>query len=300
MTDKLDQQQLTLARSATEGDKAARVSINELIHPVIDYQTNKFCRRFCHQNRFIYRCSLTRPIGNAAAGAMLCEWGNASYGWMLNDLTNASRLNKYEAKNGASLFDYLYRIGNSLPFYERWKDWRFGRRVHVPTYIQDISPHAAGIFYGLRSHQELTFIAQQLALSMVDVEKLSRLIINTLIERNRLYLLDPPVSQSLTDASDEESCSAANQIDLPGWDEAIEDLQQKEKLNKFWSQLDAMEQFVLEALVIDEQDAQSVLSALKQMDITIKKGVSANQTTVQQLYYFKRKTLSKLAGQLNE
>ena len=300
MISKQDQQQLTLARAAAEGDKVARTSVNELIHPVIDYQTNKFCQRFCHENRTIYRCSLTRPVGSVSNEALLCEWGNASYGWMLHDLTSANRLKKYEGLNGASLFDYLYRIGNSLPFYERWKDWRFGRRVHVPTYIQDISPHASGVFYGLRSHQELPFIAQQLALSLDQVERLCRLIINTLTKRNRLYLLDPPVSQSLTDASDEDSCSTASQIDLPSWDEPIEDQQQKEKLKKYWSKLDAVEQFVLEALVIDEQDAQSVLTALKQMDIALKKDVSANQTTVQQLYYFKRKTLSKLAGQLND
>ena len=291
--------QLTQIKAAVEGNQAARILINQLIHPVIEFQTDKFCKRFCKENKYLYRCSLTKPFGSSKMDALLCEWGNASYGWMLHDLTSVSRLKKYEGRNGASLFDYLYRIGNSLPFYERWKDWRFGRRVHVPTYIQDISPKAAGVFYALRSHQELSFIAQQLALSLETVEALSRLIINMLTKRNRLFLLDPPVSQSLTTGSDEESSGAANQIDLPSVDESFEDLQEKQILNVAWSQLDAVEQFVLEALVINEQDAQSVLSALAKMDVAIKPGVDASQTTVQQLYYFKRKSLTKLARKLN-
>ncbi len=299
MTENERQGDIQLARSAAGGNQTARVSVNQLIHPLIDYQTNKFCQRFCHENRYIYRCSLSRPVGSVDSAAMLCEWGNASYGWMLDDLASNKRLLKYEGRHGAGLFDYCYRIANSLPFYERWKDWRFGRRVHVPTYIQDISPHASGIFYGLRSHQQLPLIAQQLALPLQQVETLSCLIINALTQHKRLYLLDPPLTQSLTATTDYEISGAAEQLDVPDWDEPMEDQQQKQKLRECWDTLEAAEQFVLEALVIDGLEAQSVLKALLQMSISIKKGVSAEQTTVQQLYYFKRKTLSKMEKRLN-
>jgi len=292
------QQQLELAQAAAGGDKVARDSVNSSVHPVIDYQTSKFCQRFCNENKYVYRCSLTKPVGSVAPDALFCEWGNASYGWMLNDLTSENRLQKYVGRNGAGLFDYLYRIANSLPFYERWKDWRFGRRIHVPTYIQDLSPHASSIFYALRSHHEREFIAQQLALSLPETEKIIRLIINTLTQRNRLYLLDPPSNQSLTLITDEEHSGAADQIDLPCLDEPFEQQQEQETLKKAWNKLGTVEQFVLEALIIDEQDARSVLQALQQMDISIKKDVTADQTTVQQLYYFKRKTLSKLTQKL--
>ncbi len=299
MIDTQKQGDTQLARLAADGDRTARHTVNEKLHPLIEYHTNKWCQRFCHENRFIYRCSLTHSVGSHKSDAMLCEWGNASYGWMLNDLGSTQRLLKYDGRNGAGLFDYCYRIANSLPFYERWKDWRFGRRVHVPTYIQDISPQAAGVFYGLRAHHELALIAQHLALSLQQVETITHQIINSLTQRNRLYLLDPPVIQSLTTQADEEN-DEPEQQEIPCWDEAIETQQQKETLQQAWSELNALEQYVLEALVIDEMDAQSLLQVLLKMDLTIKKGVSAKQTTVQQLYYFKRKTLNKLEKILND
>ena len=57
-----------------------------------------------------------------------------------------------------------------------------------------------------------------------------------------------------------------------------------------------MEQFVLEALLIDEQEAMDVLTALKTLGISIKDGVPPEEVDRQQLYYFRRKALAKLAG----
>ena len=287
-------QDLALAQAAARGDKAARVRVNQLAHPLIDFHTRTFCARFCHDNQRLYRCSLSQPISRAPADAALCEWGNASYGWMLDDLTRAQRLQKYRAEQGASLFDYLYRIANSLPFYERWKDWRFGRRVHVPTFIQDISPQAARVFYALRAGQPAPAIAQQLRLDIEQVEDISRKIINTLTRRHKLYLLDAPQTQSLSMGEQDESGGAAGQIDIAVQDEAPESRDQRERLNAAWRQLDAVEQFVLEALVIDGLDAKSVLRSLAALDIRIKNNVPAEETSIQQLYYFKRKALAKL------
>lgn len=295
MTDAANQKDdLALAEAAALGESAARTCVNELAHPLIDYHTRQFCRRFCHDNFRLYRCSLSQPRSSAPQGAPLCEWGNASYGWMLDDLTRPARLQKYHARNRASLFDYLYRIANSLPFYERWKDWRFGRRVHVPTFISDISEHAARIFYGLRDAQNLPFIAQQLSLSLETVEQISVKIINMLTRKHKLYLLDAPQTQSLTSAGDEDQSSTAGQIDVAFNDESFENQHQCEQLNKAWQHLDTVEQFVLEALVIDNMDAKSVLKSLATMEICIKQGVDARQTSIQQLYYFKRKALAKL------
>jgi len=291
---------LQLAQSAAQGEKTARKQVNQLVHPVIDYQTAIFCKRFCDHNRYIYRCTLSSPIGSNRKENQLCEWGNASYGWMLDDLTKTQRLQKYQARNGASLFDYLYWIANSLPFYERWKDWRFGRKINVPTYVQSIGPLAKRVFYALRSGLDLPIIAQQLSASLEQIENISSTIIASLTQHNRLYLLDPPKHESLTASTDKDVIGAAEQIDLPYQDDTIDRLDENTHLNQAWIKLDTVEQFVLEALVINEQEAQSVLNALKKMDISLKKGVTANQTTVQQLYYFKRKTLNKLAEVLNE
>ena len=291
----MSKDQLELARRAARGDQEAREQVNNLAHPLIDYHTNRFCQRFCDQNRFLYRCSLSRPVGNASADALLCEWGNASYGWMLDDLTRPERLNKYEARNKAGLFDYLYQIANSLPFYERWKDWRFGRKINVPTYIQSIAPLAKKVFFALRAGHELEMIAAQVNATLSQVESLSHRIVASLSRHNRLYLLDPPREQSLTSCANEDHGGASQQQDIAFIDDTALQQDEANHLNGAWQQLDTVEQFVLEALIVNEMSAQSVLQALRTMDVSIKTGLAAEDTSIQQLYYFKRKTLNKVA-----
>ena len=57
---------------------------------------------------------------------------------------------------------------------------------------------------------------------------------------------------------------------------------------------------MLEAMLIEEQDALDILAALNKMNISIKQGVAAEDTTRQQLYYFRRKCLAKLASLMEE
>ena len=295
-TKKPDQADLILAQRAAQGNHDAQQKVYSLARSVIDFQTNRFCRRFCAENKYLYRCSLSQPIGSAKPDSVLCEWGNASYGWMLDDLCKPERLQKYEARNGAGLFDYLYSIANSLPFYERWKDWRFGRKQRVPAYIQSIGAQAGKVFYALRSQRDLQAIAQQLAMPLAVVEVVAQQIVSTLTKRHKLYLLDPPVMTSLTSSGRDELDDSAHQTDIATFDEAPEQHQQRELLQKAWAKLDEVEQFVLEALVVDEQDAGELLEALAALNISIKQGIPANETNRQQLYYFKRKSLSRLAG----
>lgn len=283
-----------LARKAAQGDAAARKTVNELIDHIIAYQTDRFCKRFCRENQYYYICTLPKPWGSPKKEAQMCEWGNASYAWMLEDLTNPNRLRQFEGKNGARLNDYIYRIANSLPFYERWKDWRFGRKVHVPTYIQDLSPEASKVFFALRSGDSIANIAQNVGRGEQYTEDLCQRIVITLTKRNRLHLLDPPTAVSLTDLKqkDDEDCSEG---DLPFFDLDPEQKETNSRLWQAWKELSAVEQFVLEAMLIDEQDASDVLSALIKLDISIADGVPADKTNRQQLYYFRRKSLAKLA-----
>ena len=297
---KTDQDDITLARRAAQANHDAQQEVYTLAQPVIDFQTNRFCRRFCAENQYLYRCSLSQPIGSARPESALCEWGNASYGWMLDDLCKPERLQKFQARNGAGLFVYLYSIANSLPFYERWKDWRFGRKQRVPAYIQSIGEKASKVFYALRGQRDLQVIAQQLAMSLAEVEVVAQQIVSTLTKRHKLYLLDPPITTSLTNMSQDDLDESAHQTDVATFDEPPEQHQQRELLQKAWSNLDPVEQFVLEALVIEEQDAGEVLEALVALDISIKPGVPARQTNRQQLYYFRRKSLSKLAGLIEQ
>ena len=289
-------QQLELARAGAAGDKSARQQINTLTQPLIDYHTCRFCKRFCSENQYLYRCTLTPPMGSLRQDATWCEWGNASYGWMLDDLSSEKRLLKYQGTNGASLFDYLYQIANSLPFYERWKDWRFGRRVHVPTYIKSLSPHAAAVFLGLRSGGQIQSIAQKLSLSVDELEPLVHSMICLLTKKNRLHLLNPPSTVSMTEyADDNEIETPLKQLDIASYDKPIEETEDQQRLSQAWSKLEPVEQFVLEALLIEEQDAEDVLAALITMNLSIKNGIPPEQANRQQLYYFRRKSLEKLA-----
>lgn len=291
--------QLLLAKAAASGEKHARQEVNKLSQSLIDYHTNRYCKRFCSENQHLYRCTLKPPLGSVKKNVAWCEWGNASYTWMLNDLTHENRLLKYQGINGASLFDYFYQIANSLPFYERWKDWRFGRRVHVPTYIKALSPDAGKVFLSLRSGDNIAMIAQKLCLAAEEVESLVHSIVCLLTEKRRLYLLNPPSTISMTETTDDtHNQTQEKQLELASHDESFEALEDKQRLYKAWSKLDAVEQFVLEALLIEEQDAEDVLAALIKMNLSIKSGVSPQQTNRQQLYYFRRKSLEKLTSHM--
>jgi len=294
---------VALAKSAAAGNVNARQQVNALAHPMISYQTDRFCKRFCAENKYIYRCSLQKPCGNAPSDALLCEWGNASYAWMLNELTHEQRLLQYQAKNGARLQDYLYRIANSLPFYERWKDWRFGRRIRVPDYIKDIDPDAARVFLAMRGGDNIELVAQKSGLSVQRAETIAQKIIIILTKRQRLHLLNPDKEQSLsrqgTQGIDNEYDHPA-QTDIASFDPDPAQQQRAAQLHQAWQQLSAVEQFVMEAMVIDEQDANDVLEALKRLNIQINDKVPASATDRQQLYYFRRKTLAKLADLLGE
>jgi len=285
---------LALARRAADGHPASRSEVTRLVDPLVRARTEQFCKRFCRENRFRYLCTLASPWGSAPADAPLCEWGNASYAWMLDDLSRPQRLRRFAARDGAGLRDYLYLIANSLPFYERWKNWRFGRRVHVPTYIAEMAPVAGRVFLALRSGDSVPLIAQQLGWAEARIDELSQRIVVELTRRGRLYLLDPPRTESLHDSATDDD-TAGRERDIPVHDPAPEDVEDRAALGVAWQKLSAVEQFVLESLLIEERDANDVLQAMVQLDIRIVEDVAPEAVNRQQLYYFRRKCLAKLA-----
>lgn len=272
-----------------EGDTRARAQLSQLVDPEVQAQTDRFCRRFCQQNKFNSQCTLKPPEGSNNKELPLCEWANASYGWMLADLTNNKRLDTFSQKEGAPFIHYVRVIVNSMPFYERWKDWRFGRRVHVPEFIEALNVDAKKIFLALRTGDSASLIASKLALPPEQVTATAEQILLTLLEHNKLHLLDPPTTRAFSELNDE-----AEEFDAVSEQPSQEQWLQSEQLNKAFSQLDGVEQFVLEAMVIDQEDAESVLQALAQLDLPLSPNIPAASTNKQQLYYFKRKTLAKL------
>lgn len=287
---------IELARIAAAGDQAAREAVSRLAHPLIHQQTKTLCKRYCHDNHFHAQCTLFPGWGLQERDAPLCDWGNHSYAWMLEDLTHPERLLTFTGENGARLSTYFYAIVHSLPFNERWKDWRFGRRIRIPEYIQDIAPLAGKIFLWLIDQRSLEWMAQEAREAIDQVEMIAERIIGELAFRGRLYLLNSPAIDSLTglgsshDEGDEEIA-----MDVPdcSWDPGKEQLNRM--IAKGWSLLNFVEQFVLEAMVIEDRDAKDVLSALVEMGITIREGVLPEMINIQQVFHFKRVTLKKMA-----
>jgi hypothetical protein len=288
---------IELAQRAARGEPVARTRVTQLADPIIRHQTAHFCRRFCYENRFRYRCTLQRPLSGAPSDAPLCEWGNGSYAWMLDDLSKPDRLLRFESQNGAPLEGYFFAIANSLPFYERWKEWRFGKRVHIPTYLHALCEAAAKIFLGLRRGENLESLAQHLNQPVEAVRVCARAIVLELTKRGRLHLSQPDCTVSLSDVGthpdDDEDASL--DWDIPATDESLEQRQEQQRVRDAWRQLDPTEQWVLEAMLVEEQDANDVLQALCKLQLRIDARVSPENTSRQQLYYFRRKTLAKLA-----
>ena len=289
---------IELAQRAARGEPVARTRVTQLADPIIRHQTSHFCRRFCYENRYRYRCTLQRPLGGAPSDAPLCEWGNGSYAWMLDDLTKPERLLRFESQNGAPLEGYFFAIANSLPFYERWKEWRFGKRVHTPTYLHALCDMAAKIFLGLRRGENIELLAQHLNQPVDEVRVCARAIVLELTKRNRLHLLQPDRTVSLSDVGshqDEDEEAGALDWDIPSAEVSLEKNQEQERLHAAWQQLDSVEQWVLEAMLVEEQDASDVLQALCKLQLRIDARVPPENTSRQQLYYFRRKALAKLA-----
>ena len=276
---------LGLAQAAAGGDPQARQQVNELVHPMIVFQLAKFCKRYCGSHRSLYRCSLpAQRWGSADREALLCEWGNGGYGWMLMDLTNDQRLLAFEGRDGASLKSYLFCIINSLPFYQRWQEWRLGRRMHIPDYVAALHAQAPAVFRAMRKHESMAQIASDLALAEAEVRDIARRIFMELNTRKSLWLLDSQQEHSLEEIEEQGHEPAYEATDFVG-------LQLGERLRSARAGLEPLEQFVLQSMVVEQRDALSVLSALQADGEAQVLGPWDRQ----RLYYFKRKCLARLA-----
>ncbi len=284
-----------LVNKAISGDATAMETVSGLVYPLIQAQTKIFCKRFCHEHYYHAQCTLFPEWANKASDPPLCEWGNHSYAWMLEDLCSPPNLSRFTGEGGARLTTYFFAVINSLPFYERWKNWRFGRRVRVPSFIEAIDPVAKKCFFWLREGDSPETIAQKAAIAKGRIEEILERIVAELTTRGKLYLLNKEVAVSLTSNDPDEEEDEETQEDVPdcSWNPGNEQL--RNMVNRGWDQLTPVEQFVLETMVIEDRAANDVLDALKQTCITIKDGIPPEKIDRQQLYYFKRVTLVKLA-----
>ena len=281
---------LILLQRAMNNDHQARQKLYQQIEPILFYQSQRLCKRFCKDNRFHYSCSLPFKPYPGKKDRLLCEWGNGSYGWMLGELTSEKRLSAFRHENNASFYHYCYQVANSISFYERWKNWRFSRRVYVPEYIRDIDENAQAVFFALQKAEPMALIAQQLQLSEQQLASISRKIVIELTKRKKLYLLDTPSMISISSSSEE-----GDELDIAVNDESMELQEQKLLLAKAWQQLTALEQFVVQHLMLEKQDASELLDVITAQAGEFPEHELEKIHDRQSLYYFRRKTVEKLS-----
>ena len=288
---------LTLTSKVFAGNSCARQQVTELVLPIVTAKTSRFCKEFCSDNHLKYQCTLDKKWGVQHQCVALCARGNDSIVWMLDDLTNARRLEKYQGRDGTPLINYLSSIAGSFQFRERWKDWRFGRRVRIPDYIKIIDIDAGRIYRWRFDHDSASNIAQRLGRPTADIATIIKRIDCELLKRDNLSKLQSIRVSSLTSVNQDDV--EQSQMDICSQQPLPEDLLTHKNLRTAFNKLSWKEQFVLEMTVIDKINARSVLQALVEQQVSLIKNISSDKTTISQIYYFRDKALNnlrKLAG----
>jgi hypothetical protein len=263
-----------------------------ILNGLINNKLNSLCKKYCFNNRYQYQCTIDLLWGVNESDNPLCEWGNASYAWMLSELTHTNRLEKIQGETSASLSRYFGKIIHSIAFIERFKNWRFQRRIRVPEYIKAIDIDAHRVFWGLCDHEEPHNMAQRLNRSEADILVIVKRINEELVQRKRCHLLDLTQISSLTSVNNPEG--QAVEFEIPVEDKSIEQLDMEVRVRAAYDQLSWLEQYVIDSMIIDGLSAKAVLESLVQQNISVDEKVEPADMNIQNIYYFFRKTLSKL------
>lgn len=267
------------------------VDENEIANNVVKQYINSLCKKLCFGNRYQYKCTLDNQWDHSEKGALFCEWGNGSYEWMLSELNHLK--NQHVSKNNKILHleRYFRKVVTSISFWERYKNWRFQRRIRVPDYIKALDSDASKIFWGLYEQDSHENMAQKHDRSLNEINTLVAQIYTELHKRKRSYILEKNMSVSLSDEDDkldEDIISSENK------NTSYENIVLHESVMDAYKTLNWQEQYILDVMVIDELPATAVLQTLKDQSISIDNKTDPQDLNIQQIYYFLRKTVDKL------
>lgn len=258
------------------------------------------CKRFCGNNRQRYHCTVDPHWTRAGAGAHLCDWGNATYVWTLDQLIGEARVERWRDQDPSSIGRYFGKVLYSVWFMERFKDWRFQRRIRVPPYIKAIDVDAHKIFWGLCDHDTVPNMAQRLNRAETDVARIVRQIQCELSARNKLMTLQSRQTVPLDHHSEDEDYGTDAVLVSPELSHEQQVL--NDQVQQAYQQLTWQEQFVVDAMVVDGLGAKEVLASLLEQGVALDGSSSPATQSIQTVYYFLRKTLTKLRNlaQLND
>ena len=267
-------------------------ALKDKLYTLIKPAAERFCKKFCYDNRGLYKCTLDSAWSRSQSDAVFCEWGNATILWMFEDLYNKNRISKLRGNYDSDTINrYFGKIIYSIAFRERFKNWRFQRRIQIPAYKKAIDPYASKVFWWLCDQDEVANIAQRLLRSEADVVEIANKIKSELIRRKRDHLLKPSLTISLVTVASSEDIY---EVDISTEDVSSELARLKSLVLNGFASLDWREQFVLDMMIIEGASANNVLEALLKQNVSIRDDIDVKELTIQHIYYFLRKALVKL------
>lgn len=293
---------LQLAQRAAAGEVDARRAVAALIDPIARARAAKYCKRFCGRNRLEYYCTVDSAYGVQRHDAARCEWGSFSYFFFFDALASPRNLRRYEARDGATLSRFLHAVAASLGLWERWKNKRFQRRVHVLKAIAALDPDASRIYFGLLDGDVVPNMAQRLSRSESEVDGLAKAVKRILVQERRLYQMQEGGDVSLSILAG--TAGEGDETDGSAWeppsdDPPMEQVQILERLTAALPQLTWLEQFIIQAMIMESLPAEAVLQALREENVSIKPGQGVEDANINQVYYLRDKTLAKLRRMCN-
>ncbi|WP_455206020.1 hypothetical protein, partial [Kaarinaea lacus] len=260
---------------------------------VFEENVSSLCKTYCYTNRYQFICTVDGQWGRPnKETASLCEWGNSAYAWMLEELSHPNRLEKIAGEKLLVVKKYFTKIIHSTIFLERFKNWRFQRQIRVPEYIKTLDADACKVFWWLCDQDTIPNIAQRLSRSEHEVHQLVQKIQVELHKRHRSHLLNLERLVPFSNLQPEDDASVTPDVHYE--DTPLEDRELHNKVKHGYDKLSWMEQFVVDSMVIDGLSAQSVVHSLAEQNLTTDDRIAPTDLNAQHVYYFLRKTLTKL------
>ncbi len=270
--------------------------IRTTVEPIITRSTKTLCKQHCRGERFRLRCTVDTSWGRAPQDASLCDRGNEAYEWMLRDLLGGTKLDKFLDSDREGVVKYFTKTVNSQPFYERFKDMRFGERVRVPAYIKAIHPLARRVFWMLRKQETVPYIAQALEQPEALIRTWANAIYTKLREHRSLHSLQSHAALSLDALNENDAAPGGDAVTIEDIHNDVERQQEQARVRAAYSKLTWQEQFIVDTLT-ENLGAKAVLEALAQEGVVIE-GINDapmdEKCAEQRLYYLRRKALVRL------
>ncbi len=273
-------------------------SIRIVAEPIIARASKDLCKQHCRSERYRWRCTVDDTWNRAPQNAPLCDRGNETYDWLWRDLLGGRKSEKFTGSGADGIERYFNKTLSSQPFYERFKDMRYGDRVRVPPYILSLGAVARRVFWLLRKQQPTEVIARLVEQPENQVSATIREIRARLQSHGAMRLLHPVVEIALGDDADDSLEAEGVAADTPPAEATLTEAEEQHQVQSAFRKLSWEEQYVIEALTLDKLPASAVLKALVDEGIAIAGVTEPNWPDLkgaeQRLYYFHRKALARL------